>query len=84
MTSGICLLATKATEYVANPFIYVKFPAIALGLLNVAVLNRLPAWEARKTRELSSREQSQLAFAGAVSLACWLTAISAGRMIGYW
>src|SRR6266496_2953619 len=27
-SSGICLLATKATEYVGNPFLYIKFPAI--------------------------------------------------------
>ena len=32
--SGIGLLATKATEYVGNPFFYVKFPAIAIGLVN--------------------------------------------------
>jgi hypothetical protein len=84
MTSGICLLATKATEYVGNPFLYVKFPAIALGLLNVAALNCLPAWKARRTRELSSHEQRQLAIAGGISLVCWLTAITAGRMIAYW
>ena len=83
-TSGICLLATKATNYVGNPFIYIKFPAIALALLNVVALNSLPAWKARKTRELSSHERLQLAIAGGVSLVCWVTAISAGRMIGYW
>jgi len=83
-TSGICLLATKATDYVGNPFIYIKFPAIALALLNVVALNSLPAWKARKTRELSSHERLQLAIAGGVSLVCWVTAISAGRMIGYW
>jgi hypothetical protein len=82
--SGICLLATKATEYVGNPFIYIKFPAIGLGLLNVAALNCLPAWKQRKSRELSSREQATLAMFGGISLVCWLTAISAGRMIGYW
>jgi len=82
--SGVCLLATKATEYVGNPFLYVKFPAIALGLVNVGVVHSLSGWKARKTRELSSHERSQLAFAGGVSLVCWLTAITAGRMIGYW
>jgi hypothetical protein len=82
--SGVCLLATKATEYVGNPFIYIKFPAIGLGLLNVAVLNSLPAWKQHKRRELSSREQSKLALSGGISLLCWLTAIIAGRMIGYW
>jgi hypothetical protein len=82
--SGFCLLATKATEYVGNPFLYIKFPAIALGLLNVAVLDSVPAWRQHKTRELSAPEQSKLAVIGGISLFCWLTAITAGRMIGYW
>ena len=42
-TSGLGLLATKATEYVGNPFIYIKFSAIVLGLLNVIILNFLSA-----------------------------------------
>ena len=82
--SGICLLATKATEYVGNPFLYIKFPAILLGIMNVGILNLLSGWKMRKTRELSLREQRHLAIAGGVSLVCWLTAITAGRMIGYW
>jgi hypothetical protein len=84
IASGVCLLATKATEYVGNPFLYIKFPAIFVGLLNVAVLNCLPAWRSRGTRDLSSREQRHLAIVGAISLASWLTAITAGRMIAYW
>jgi hypothetical protein len=82
--SGVCLLATKATEYVGNPFVYIKFPAIALGLLNVVALNSSSAWRQRKIRELSAREQSKLAVIGGLSLFSWLTAITAGRMIGYW
>src|SRR5437879_6408328 len=42
--SGICMLATNGTDYAGNPFIYIKFPAIGLGLLNVAVLNFSSAW----------------------------------------
>ena len=82
--SGACLLATRATEYVGNPFIYIKFPAIGLGILNVIALNLLPAWKQHKLRDLSSREQFQLTVFGGLSLFCWLTAISAGRLIGYW
>lgn len=82
--SGVCLMATNATEYVGNPFLLIKFPAIALGLANVAVLSRLPAWKARGTRELTPRERLHLATAGGISLISWLTAVSAGRMIGYW
>jgi len=82
--SGIGLFATKATEYAGNPFIYVKFPAIAIGLVNALVLHLTPAWRERGTRELSPAENRRLAWVGATSLMCWLTAISAGRLIGYW
>ena len=82
--SGICMLATNGTDYAGNPFIYIKFPAIALGLINVAALNFSSAWRARKERDLSPKELSRLKLVGGFSLACWLTAISAGRLIGYW
>ena len=83
-TTGIGLLSSNATEYIDNPFFAIKFPAIGLGLINVGVLSRLSAWRARSEREPSPGESRQLALMGAVSLCCWLTAISAGRMIGYW
>ena len=83
-TSGICLITTNATEYIGNPFLLIKFPAIAIGLGNVAVLSRLTAWTSRGTREPTRRERRQLAVAGAVSLLSWLTAVAAGRLIGYW
>lgn len=82
--SGLCLLATKATEYVGNPFLLIKFPAIAFAIANVAVLHCLPAWREHRMRELSSSEEKKLAVFGGLSLVCWLTAISAGRMIAYW
>jgi hypothetical protein len=84
VTSGAGLLASNATDYVGNPFLYIKFPAVAIGFINAAVLNASPAWRARGTRELTPGERRQLTWMGATSLACWLTAIGAGRMIGYW
>ena len=82
--TGAGLLATKATEYVGNPFLLIKFPAIALGLLNVAVFTRSRAWQAHVTRELTPDEQRTLAIMGGLSLLCWATAVTAGRMIAYW
>ena len=84
VTTGVGLLVTKATEYVGNPFLAVKFPAIALGLLNVLAIRRTEAWRVRGLRDLSPREQRRLAVMGGLSLACWLTAIAAGRLIAYW
>ncbi len=83
-TTGLGLLATKATEYVGNPFLLIKFPAIGLGLINVAVFKGTRAWKAHYSRELAPDEQRLLAIMGGLSLLCWLTAITAGRMIAYW
>jgi hypothetical protein len=83
-TSGVGLLATKATEYIGNPFLLIKFPAIAIALVNVMVIAQLPGWKARALKDPSDRERWQLAIAGGISLISWLTAVSAGRMIGYW
>jgi hypothetical protein len=82
--SGLGMLATNATDYVGNPFLLIKFPAIAVGLVNALTLGRSAAWRARRERVLSAAENRRLAFMGGTSLACWLTAIGAGRMIGYW
>jgi hypothetical protein len=83
-TTGVALLSSNATEYIGNPFVLIKFPAIGLGLFNVWALGRTAAWRARGARDLSSPERRQLAVMGGISLSCWLTAVSAGRMIGYW
>lgn len=82
--SGVCMITTNASEYLGNPFLLIKFPAIGLALMNVAVLGRLPAWRERATRDPAPEERTWLAVIGGISLACWLTAVGAGRMIGYW
>ncbi len=82
--TGAALLATKATAYVDNPFLLIKFPAIALGVLNAGILNMTPAWREVGVRALMPGERRQLAIMGGISLVSWLTAVTAGRMIGYW
>jgi hypothetical protein len=82
--TGVSMITFNATEYYGNPFLLIKFPAIALGLVNVVVVSMLPAWREKEARPLSTREDRQLAIAGGISLAAWLTALASGRMIGYW
>jgi hypothetical protein len=84
LVTGVLLLATNATEYIGNPFLIVKFPAIAIGLINVFALSRSQAWRARGQPQLSPTESRQLRLMGAISLASWFTAVSAGRLIAYW
>jgi Family of unknown function (DUF6644) len=82
--SGLCMITTNATDYRGNPFVPIKFAAIGLGLLNVVVLQFLPAWRARHADPLPLNDRRALAVAGGASLACWVAAAAAGRMIGYW
>jgi hypothetical protein len=82
--SGVCLLATHATDYDGNPFLLIKFPAVALGLVNAIAIGRLHAWRARNDVDCAPRERVLLRTLGGVSLLSWSTALGAGRMIGYW
>ena len=82
--SGIPMLSVKTTDYIGNPFLLIKFPAIALALLNVWLVHRSTAWRAHRERELLPAENRRLAQGAALSLTFWLTAITSGRMIGYW
>ena len=83
--SGLCLLATNAEEYAGNPFLLIKFAAIAAGLVNVVLLHRSRAWHAvRERRVPDPDERRRLGLGGALSLTGWLATIVAGRMMGYW
>ena len=82
--TGPALLATKATEYVGNPFLPLKLVAIVLGIINIAIVHNLPAWKARANPQLGAHQRRQLAMAGATSLICWVSAISMARLIAYY
>jgi hypothetical protein len=84
VTSGTALVSTNGSEYVGNPFLPIKLAAIGLGLGNVVAVQFLPAWRARAAEPHAPRQRFTLGVVGGTSLACWLTAVAAGRMIGYW
>jgi len=84
LCSGIPMITVKSTDYIGNPFLLIKFPAIALALLNVLLVHRTEAWRAHRVRDLMPSERNRLKIGAALSLTFWLTAITAGRMIGYW
>lgn len=84
IASGICMLATNGTEYIGNPFLPIKFAAIALALVNALVTSRLAAWRQRDVGDARGGEQRLLQLCGGLSLLCWTVALGSGRMIGYW
>jgi hypothetical protein len=82
--SGVSLISTNGTEYIGNPFLVLKFSAIGLGLVNIVAAQFVPAWRTRANEPHGPRQRFVLRVVGATSLACWLGAVAAGRMIGYW
>jgi hypothetical protein len=84
IVSGAGLLAANATEYSGNPFLLIKFPAIAFGFVNALLLERSAAWQAGRDGTPTDAQRRQLATMGALSMASWVTAVAAGRLIGYW
>jgi len=83
--SGIMMLSFNTTDYHGNPFLYVKLPVIVVGLINVAIIQRLGAWRrAAAGAPPESGDRSVLAISGILSLLIWTTVITCGRMIGYW
>ena len=84
LLSGMTLFSVQATEYYYNPFLYLKFGALIFGIANVAALHSSLSWRAIENAEASSAGRVRLALGGAVSLTCWITVITAGRMIADW
>ncbi len=83
--SGVMMLSFNTTEYHGNPFIYAKFPLIGLGLVNVLVISRLPAWRRVTAGDTPApADPAILRVCGAASLLTWLAVVTCGRMIGYW
>ncbi len=82
--SGLALISTNGTEYIGNPFLSIKLVAIGLGIANVVAVQFLPAWRTRAVEPHGRRQRVALGVVGATSLVCWLGAVAAGRMIGYW
>ena len=78
--SGTILLATDATHKLVNPDFYVKMLFIALALANLQLLQAQVFRDPQvDTTPLSAKAR----ILAVTSLACWLGAIIAGRLLAY-
>jgi len=80
--SGSLLFASAATRYAGNPAFQVKAVILLLAGLNMAafhggVFRRVQDWDEAQRTPVAAR------FAGAASLALWITLVAAGRFIGF-
>jgi hypothetical protein len=80
--SGALLFTAEATAYVRNPAFLLKLVLIGLALLNILLFHsligrRMAGWSAVTPPPLAAR------IAGVASLALWIGALAAGRLIAY-
>ena len=78
--SGILLLIGYPTKALTNPVFYLKLLLIAVGMVLMTRMQRLIADDTVLDDAASSKSLRRLA---AVSLACWMGAIFAGRLLAY-
>ena len=80
---GTLLFITRATEYVASDLFIGKMFLVLLGTANTLLL-RMPT-QAQESHIASARVKpsARLRVAAGISLAAWLSALTLGRLIGY-
>lgn len=75
--TGLLLFATRATEYGDMPLLWLKLALIAIGAVSAMAAHL--AWGWRLERAPPARR----APTGGISLAAWLGALTAGRLIAF-
>jgi hypothetical protein len=80
---GMLLFITRASEYITSNVFISKMVVVAVGTANALALRM--TWPAQ-IAEMTSADRktpARLQIAAGVSLATWLTALTLGRLIGY-
>jgi hypothetical protein len=78
--SGTALLIAYPTKALTNPVFYLKLTLIAAGLVQARwILRHIP----QESGAGDGWMPKAMKMRAALSLACWLTAITAGRLLAY-
>lgn len=75
---GFLLFITRASEYVAADLFRAKMLVIGIGVANVLILHK---W--RATGATQPELPTHMRLAAIISLGSWLTALTLGRLVGY-
>lgn len=77
LTTGVLLFSTRPVEYVSLTILWLKMGLIGVGALSAIAAHLMHGWW------LDSASRLQRVRIGAVSLICWLCALTAGRLIAF-
>jgi len=78
--TGFLLFSTRPLTYAENPAFLLKLGLLLLGTLNALALRAAPAWRAALA---GGAVGSRLRLGAAFSLLAWVSAVVAGRWIGF-
>lgn len=77
---GTLLFISRATEYAASPLFIAKMIVVGAGTVNALALSRVRSETLSSTNGMTSW---QVRLAGCLSLVSWITALTLGRLVGY-
>jgi hypothetical protein len=83
MVCGSLLFITRATEYVASDLFLSKMAVVCAGTANAMIVRMMAPRELLRPQPAVEKPPASVQLAGGVSLAAWLTALTLGRLLGY-
>ncbi len=83
ITFGLLLFATRATEYIASGYFLAKMAVVALATANAVSLHLLNSPSVAHDSVATRRPPKRVRIGASVSLVGWLTALTLGRLVGY-
>jgi hypothetical protein len=80
---GTLLFITRATEYAASGLFLSKMVVVGIGTANALAVRTLGPEAIAPMRSAREKSPVRVRLAGGLSLAAWLTALTLGRLVGY-
>lgn len=80
---GFLLFATRATEYAASQFFIAKMVVVGIAIGNVLLMRLAVPDGWLRMGAMSEKVSMGMRLSGCISLAGWLTALTLGRLVGY-
>ena len=80
---GSLLFITRATEYAASGFFIAKMGVVGAATANALALRIVAPEELSRMESTGGKPSRRIRLAGGISLAAWVTALTLGRLVGY-
>jgi len=80
---GALLFIARATDYAASGLFLSKMTVVAAATLNALALRVVSPGEVSRVLSTAQKPPRRFRIAGGFSLAAWITALTLGRLVGY-